>query len=605
MQRPFSSKLLLYLQTQNPLLQKSVTTISIHDASNFQPCFSIDYQAPWTSLRTALAGGGRTAELALTKAFQALKCNPNGYVLVQLVRACTSHAWDSCGHQLHCYILRSGFASNVFVGTAMVNFYIKSESFDSAHKVFDEMPQPSLVSWNSLISGFVHCGQFRKALSLFIQLDGSENLVDSYSLSTALSASSQLGWLKLGQSIHSKVVKLGVADNTIVANCLIDMYGKCESFEEAVKVFNEIIDKDVISWNSVIAASARNGRLEQASRYLRQMPQPDTISYNELINGYAQFGEIEVAVEILSKMDSPNSSSWNAVLTGYVDRDEAWKALSFFTKMHLWDVGMDQFTFSSILSGVAGLSALKWGLAIHCCITKCGLGKSTVVGSALIDMYSKCGHVNYAEMIFQSLPKKNLVSWNAMISGLAHNGKTMEVIHLFEKLKKMKDVKPDNITFLNILLSCSDNQLPLEATMQYFKSMVEDYGIKPTIEHCCTMVRLMGQRGDVYRSKRLIHELGFDTSGSVWRAFLGVCGASRDLKLAKVAAAKVTVLGAADDYVHVMMSNICASHGKWRDVKLIRELMRKNGVRKETGYSWLIEMENEISSSNQSMLNNL
>ncbi|KAA0041078.1 putative pentatricopeptide repeat-containing protein [Cucumis melo var. makuwa] len=593
MQRPFSTKLVL-----KPLLQKPSAIISIHNASNFQPCFSVDDQAPSTALRTALAGGGHTAELALAEAFRALKCNPNGYALVQLVRACTSHAWDSCGHQLHSYILRSGFASNVFVGTAMVNFYIKTESFDSAHKLFDEMPQPSLVTWNSLISGYVRCGQFRKALCLFIQLDGSENLVDSYSLSIALSASGHLGWLILGQSIHSKVVKLGLEDNTVVANCLIDMYGKCESFEGAVEVFNDMIGKDTISWNSVIAASARNRRLEQASRYLQRMPRPDTISFNELINGYAQFGDIEYAVEILSKMDSPNSSSWNAVLTGYVDRDETWKALSFFTKMHSCDVGMDQFTFSSILSGVAGLSALEWGLAIHCCITKCGLDTSTVVGSALINMYSKCGHVNSAEIIFQSLPKKNLVSWNAMISGLAHNGKTMEVIRLFEKLKKTKDVKPDNITFLYILPSCSDNQVPLEATMQCFKSMVEDYGIKPTIEHCCTMVRLMGQRGDVHGSKRLIHELGFDSSGSVWRALLGACGVLRDLKLAKVAAAKVIVLGAADDYVYVMMSNIFASHGKWRDVKLVRELMSKKGFRKETGYSWLIEMENEIFLSN-------
>ena len=598
MQRSFSTKLQLYLQTQNPLLLKFAATISIQNACNFQPCFSTNYQDPWTSFRMVLAGGGRTAELALAEAFQALKCNPNGYALVQLVRACTTHAWDSCGHQLHSYILRSGFASNVFVGTAMVNFYVKSESFDSAHKVFDEMPQPNLVSWNSLISGYVHCGQFRNALSSFIALDGSENLVDSYSLSAALSASGQLGWLILGQSIHSKAVKLGLENNTIVANCLIDMYGKCESFEEAVKVFNDMIDKDTISWNSVIAASARNGRLEQASSYLRQMPRPDTISYNELINGCAQFGDIEEAVEILSTMDSPNSSSWNAVLTGYVDRDEAWKALSFFTKMHSCNIGMDQFTFSSILSGVAGLSALTWGSSIHCCITKRGLDTSTVVGSALIDMYSKCGHVNYAEMIFQSLPKKNLVSWNAMISGLARNGKTMEVIHLFEKLKTMKDVKPDSITFLSLLLSCSDNQVPLETTMQYFKSMIEDFGIKPTVEHCCTMVRLMGQRGDVYRSKKLIHELGFDSNGSVWRALLGACAVWKDLKLAKVAAAKVIELGAADDYVHVMMSNILASHGRWRDVREVREVMRKKGVRKETGYSWLIEMENENSSSN-------
>ncbi|KAK9275941.1 hypothetical protein L1049_023216 [Liquidambar formosana] len=181
------------------------------------------------------------------------------------------------------------------------------------------------------------------------------------------------------------------------------------------------------------------------------MPNPDTISYNELINGIAQFGNIEDAIEILSTMPTPNSSSWNSIVTGYVNHDRAREALDFFSEMHSKDVQMDQFTFSSILSGIAGLSALTWGMLIHCCTIKCCLDDSIVVGSALIDMYSKCGQVKNAESIFKSLPKKNLVTWNAMISGFAHNGDSTMVMQLFKQLKMERDLRPDEITFLSLL----------------------------------------------------------------------------------------------------------------------------------------------------------
>ncbi|KAJ0937554.1 putative tetratricopeptide-like helical domain superfamily [Helianthus annuus] len=151
------------------------------------------------------------------------------------------------------------------------------------------------------------------------------------------------------------------------------------------------------------------------------MPNPDTISYNEIITGIAQFGNMEKAVEILSTMPNPNSSSWNSIITGYVNRNNPRSALKVFDQMHLNGVWMDGFTFSSILSGVARVGAHRWGTLIHCCVVKLGFDECVVVGSALIDMYSKCGQVNAAEFIFESLPDKNLVTWNAMISGFAHN----------------------------------------------------------------------------------------------------------------------------------------------------------------------------------------
>ncbi|KAJ0048796.1 hypothetical protein Pint_15862 [Pistacia integerrima] len=505
---------------------------------------------------------------------------PDGYGLTHLLRASTHLGLDSYCQQLHSYIIKSGFVSH------------KIYSLSDAHRLFVEIPQPSVVSWNSLISGYVQSGQYREALSLFLELDrDTEISANAYSFTAALAACGQLRLSLLGALIYSKIVKYGLENDVVLANCLIDMYGKCGSVEDAIRVFEEMIDRDIISWNSVIAACARNGNLEQAFGFFYRLPKPDTISYNELINGIAQFGDIEEAISILSSMPDPNSSSWNSILTGYVNINRIHDALDIFSKMQVKNIQMDDYTFSIVLSGIAGVSGLTWGMLIHCSIVKQGLDTSVVVVSALIDMYSKCGQVKNAESIFRLLPKKNLVTWNAMITGYAHNGDAAKVIQLFEQLKLLRDLRPDCVTFLNVLAACSHNDIPLHKANQYFESMIRDYGIEPTVEHCCSMVRLMGQRGEVVKAGRMIYELGFGSYGVVWRALLGACGACKDLKVAKFSAAKVIVLEGHNDYAYVMMSNIFACHGRWREVSRLRKFMQDRGLRKEAGCSW-IEVEN-------------
>ncbi|GAB4834994.1 hypothetical protein Ancab_033261 [Ancistrocladus abbreviatus] len=517
---------------------------------------------------------------------------PNSYMLVQMIRFCTKQGLLYYGQQLHCHIMRTGSASDVFVSTALIGFYVKAMSLDEAHKLFVEIPQRNVVSWNTMISGCVHSGRLSKALAFFTELNKSEVAADGFSFTAALAACSQLRLLQMGMSIHCKIVICGFESGNLVANCLIDMYGKCSSLEEAIRVFDALVDKDAISWNSVIAASVKNQRLDLAIRYFDQMPNPDTISYNEMINAIAQFGNIEESVQILETMPSPDSSSWTTIITGYVNQNRAREALDVFTSMHANGVHMDEYTYSSILSGIACLSALTWGMVVHSCTIKCGLDTSVVIGSALVDMYSKCGRVENAELLFQSVPSKNVVTWNALLSGFAHNGESNKVIELFEKLKR-EDLQPNEITFLSVLAACSHNQVPLKRAYEYFTSMIDDYGILPITEHLTSMIRLMGQQGEVWRAEKMIYELGFGSSGPVWKALLGACGVCGDLEVAKVAAAKLTELEANDEYAYVMVSNLSAHHGKWLDVGAVRELMRNKGVTKEVGRSW-IEMENVI-----------
>ncbi|XP_073301982.1 putative pentatricopeptide repeat-containing protein At5g47460 isoform X2 [Primulina huaijiensis] len=419
---------------------------------------------------------------------------------------------------------------------------------------------------------------------------------DSYSFTAALSACGQLRLVQVGRSVHSKIVKYGVGCSVFVANCLTDMYGKCGFTMEATAVFQEMVEKDNISWNSVIAANARNGKLEQAYTFMLQMPEPDTISYNELIDGIARYGVIEDAITVLSKMQNSNSSSWNSIITGYVNRERGREALDFFCKMHLCGVHMDEFTFSSILSGIARLSATTWGSLIHGCLLKHGLDGYVVVGSALIDMYFKCGQIEEAEKSFHSLPEKNLVTWNAMISGYAHNGNFGTVIHLFKKLKSMRNLQPDEITFLNVFSACWHIRIPLKVANQFFESMINEYMIEPTPEHCSLMIRLLGQEGHLNKAEDMIKELGYSSSGMVWKALLSACVTCGNLEVAEVAAAKVIELESDNEFVYVMMSNIYASKGKWDDACGVREMMKERMVAKEAGCSW-IEVEDVIPTS--------
>ncbi|GAA0160432.1 hypothetical protein LIER_39042 [Lithospermum erythrorhizon] len=525
-----------------------------------------------------------------------MKCNIlniSNNTLINLIRDGSILGSNINTQLLHCHILKSGYFSNGFILKSLINSYSKLELISEAHKLFDEIAEPTVVSWNTIISGYVRSGQCRNALYMFLQLEKSDISSDSYSLTAALSACGQLSLLQFGRTIHSKIVKLGEECNVVVANCLIDMYGKCGYVDSFTKVFNQLVEKDNISWNSVIAANVRNQKVEDALGIFRHMPNADRISYNEIINGVALFGEVEDAVAILYSMPCPNSSSWNSIITGYVNRGRGREALDFFSKMHLSAVEMDQFTFSTVLSGIASIAAVTWGTLVHCRTMKYGLDSSIVVGSALLDMYFKCGRVKEAELVFRTMPKKNLITWNTMISGYAHNGSAAKAIELYELLVEVKDLQPDDITFLNVLSACWHNRIPLSIANQYIETMIKNYGIHPTVEHCCVMVRLMGQEGDLSRAEEIINKSGFDSCGSVWRALLSACVTCRDIEVAKMAARKVIELERDNEFVYVQMSNIYASHGEWRSASELRKLMFGRRVMKEPGCSW-VELDNII-----------
>ena len=260
----------------------------------------------------------------------------------------------------------------------------------------------------------------------------------------------------------------------------------------------------------------------------------------------------------------------------HIDSEQSREATEFFTTMHLSGVRLDEYSLSIVLAAIAALAVVPWGSLIHSCALKLGLDSRVVVASALIDMYSKCGMLKQAELMFWTMPRKNLIAWNAMISGYARTDDSTEAIKLFSRLKQERFLKPDRITFLNLLAVCSHCDVPLELTLGYLEMMINEYGIRPSVEHCCSLIRAMAQRGEIWQAKMVIQEFGFGFDGVAWRALLGACSAGKDLRAAKAVAAKMVVLGGVDEdeYGYIVMSNFYAYHERWREVSHIRKIMK-------------------------------
>ncbi|KAK1326453.1 putative pentatricopeptide repeat-containing protein [Acorus calamus] len=550
-----------------------------------------DQTFSWTALLSGLAPqpGTTARSLPLTSRTRGSGVEPNSFTVVSFVRASTNLGSISHGRQAHALALKHGFLSNAYVLSALVSMYTKLDQSRDACDLLDEIHRPSVVAWNALISGHVQCGRSSDALVLFSVMNVRP---DAYTFTAALTACAVSSFAETGMCIHCGTVKSGFATSVVVANCLIDMYGKCGRPHDAIRAFGETGVRDSVTWNSAIGAAARNGRIEEVRALLREMPAPDTISYNEVIDAVARFGDMDEALRILDEMPAPNASSWNSIIGGYVRSGRAEEALAFFKMIHSrGSFAKDDFTYSSVLSGIADASNLGWGMQVHSLLVKSGQPDSRVhIWSSLIDMYAKCGRVEEAEAVFASLKVKNLVLWNAILSGEARNGNVGKVLQLFEEMRG--SVEPDHVTFVSVLSACARDGEMRRRAGGYFREMVGTYGIDPMVEHCTCMVRVLVEGGELCEAVKVACDAGFGSNGAVWRTFLGgLCGAGGDVKAAEVVAAKVIELGGdGDDYVYVLMSNAYASCGRWGEARRLREAMRGKGLCKEAGSSWIYSM---------------
>eukprot|EP01018_Ginkgo_biloba_P015301 Gb_10775 [translate_table: standard] len=584
----------------NKLVVMYANCSSLRDARQVFDKMSERNVATWTALIREYARQRCCDEAhALLSQMLQERVQPGSHIFTSVLKAIAGLAALQKGKEIHAIIIKFGFNLDNFVGNALVDMYAKCSNIEDGRKMFEEMSVRNVVSWNAIIVGYMHNGYADKALELFYQMQYTDVESDSFTIASILSTCATLTALEQGKEIHTYMLRNGFQSDVFVGSALVDMYARCGTLEHARNVFDKMSQRDVVLWNTMIAGYAHNGQGDEASRLLGQMEflgmKPDVVSWTAMITGYAQKGYLQEALKLFHQMRlagvKPNVISWNAMIAGCAQHGHGDEALKVFRQMQLSSVKLNSVTIASVLSACANLAALVRGKEMHACIIRHGHESDIFAGTALVDMYARCGIIDHARRVFDQMSHRDVALWNAMIVGYAMHGNGEKALALFNHMQQA-GVMPNQITFSGVLSACRHAGLVVEG-WQYFDCMRHDYHITPSIEHYACMVDLLGRAGCMNEAYDFINKMPVEPDACVWGALLGACRIHCNMELAESVAERLFELEPENTGNYVLLSNIYAVSGRWDDVAKVRKLMKERGLRKRPGCSW-IEVNNRV-----------
>eukprot|EP01018_Ginkgo_biloba_P009823 Gb_15506 [translate_table: standard] len=509
----------------------------------------------WTAIITAYTRHGFSEEaLKLYYEMQRTGIKPDHFTFASVLPACANLAALEHGKEVHRDIIRSGLQFDTFVDNALVDMYAKCGNLAEAYQVFNKIPQRDIVSWNAMvggyarnrlvdeslklfqkmperdvvswnvmIAGYAQNGHVDEAIKFFKQMKSTGVKPNSISFASVLPAYANLAALEYGKEVHEDIIRSGLQSDIFLGNALVDMYGKCRSIQDARQVFDGMHERNVVSWTSMIAAYAQNAYFEET--------------------------------------------------------------LKLFQEMQLTGLKPNLVTYVGVLPACANLAALQHGKEVHEDIIRSGFLPDAFVGSALVDMYAKCGSIEDARKVFDKMPKRDVVSWNAMIVGYAIHGHGKEAIELFEKMQHTS-MKLDDVTFLGILSACCHAGLVKDG-WQYFDCMTRDYDIKPAMEHYCCMVDLLGRAGHLDEAQDFINKMPIKPNAAIWGSLLAACRIQKNVELGERVAEHLFELEPKNSAHYLLLCNIYSTAGRWDDEEKVRKMMKDRRVNRTPGCSWI------------------
>lgn len=557
---------------------------------------------------------------------------PVVYNYTYLLKVCGDVGEIRRGKEIHGQLIVNGFSLDLFAMTGVVNVYAKCGQIEEAYKMFDRMPERDLVSWNTIVAGFAQNGFAELALDLVTRMHEEGRRGDFITIVSILPAVANVGSLRIGKAVHGYAVRAGFDSTVNVSTALVDMYAKCGRVETARLVFDGMKSRNVVSWNSMIAAYVEGGNPEEATRIFQKMldegVEPTNVTImealhacadlgdlkrgmfvhklldqlklgtdvsmaNSLISMYSKCKKVDIAADIFSKLLGKTLVSWNAMILGYAQNGRVNEALNYFCEMRSQNIKPDSFTMVSVIPALAELSVIRRAKWIHALVIRSCFEKNVFVMTALIDMYAKCGAVGTARKLFDMMNERHVTTWNVMIDGYGTHGLGKAAVELFNKMLE-GPTKPNDITFLCAISACSHSGL-VEEGIHYFSSMKKDYGIEPVMDHYGAMVDLLGRAGRLNEAWDFIQKMPIEPGITVFGAMLGACKIHKNVELGEKAANRLFELNPDEGGYHVLLANIYAAASMWDKLAEVRTVMEKKGLQKTPGCS-LVELKNEVHS---------
>lgn len=522
----------------------------------------------WNALIAGYAvHGPATKAIELYQNMQREGIHPDKVTFLSVLKACISLPSLEQGIQVHSHIRRSGLEFDIFVASTLVDMYAKCGSVEEAHELFDGMQERNEVAWNSMIAGYVQHGHLDQAFKLFKQMEESKVKPVKVTFLSILKACASLGDIEKGKHIHALISMNGFENDKFIKNSLVDMYAKCGDVDNAQHLFDELDERNLISWNALISGYVQQDRIETAFELFGEMEQaniePNEVTFitamkacanpaylnhgkrihsfivqggfesflyvgNSLIDMYSKCRSVEDARHVFDLMPKEDLVTWNAMITGYSSLAIDEEAFKLFRQMNSQGLQPDEVTFLSLLKASAGLGSLKHGKEVHALIKKNGL-QSNNVGNALIDMYAKCGSCDDAHDVFKNLTQREVVSWNAVITGYLQHGRSKEALELFHEMKQ-ESLDPDRVTILNVLKACGT--LGYLDQAKQIHAFAENFGVEFDLFLNNTLIDMYGKCGDVKAARQIFDEMeehdsvswnalmtGYAQNGHVWKTF--------------------------------------------------------------------------------------
>lgn len=585
----------------------------------------------WNSMIAAYVRTGCSGEAlnCFNELLSSAEVPPDNYTFPPILKAC-QNLMD--GKKIHCRVLKVGFMWDVYVAASLIHMYSRFGFVADAQILFDNMPFRDSASWNAMISGFCLNDKLEKALNFVNEMRLKDIHLDPVTVASILPVCAFVGDFNSGIKIHVYAIKQGLELEVFVSNALINMYAKFGYLHLAQEVFDRMLVKDLVSWNSIISAYEQNENAMSAIRFFRDMQchglQPDILTLvslaasvaqlgdcrnsrllhgfilrraylvgnvimgNAVLDMYAKLGILDYAQKVFRKMPRKDIISWNTLISGYSQNGLASDAADTFSELEsCMEVAPNQGTWVSVLPAYSHLGALQQGIKVHGRVIKMSLHLDTYVGTCLIDMYGKCGRLGIALSLFHEVPKMSSVPWNAIISCYGIHGHGEMCVNLFEEMLR-EGVNPDHVTFLSLLSACSHSGL-VDEGQWYFHIMQDKFGIKPSLKHYGCMVDLFGRAGLLEKAYTFIKGMTVQPDSSVWGALLAACRTHGNIELARFASNQLFSIDSENVGYYVLMSNIYANAGKWEGVNEMRSSAWGRGLKKTPGWS-SVEVGNKI-----------
>ncbi|GAB4860593.1 hypothetical protein Ancab_035754 [Ancistrocladus abbreviatus] len=518
--------------------------------------------------------------------------------------------------QAHAYIFRSNLHQQNFLALSLLYLYASLSLPRYSHLIFSSFSHPTISIFNHAIKAFSKIPSLcLQSMYLYRQMIESQVRPNNFTYPFLLNSCASLCELNHGIEIHGRIVKSGFLPCNPVSNALIDMYGKCEKLGSARQIFDEMCQRDVVSYNALFGAHARTGEdmfgarmvfdgmsmrnviswnamivgyvnggdLNSARAIFDEMPERDAVSWTTMLIGYTRNGQVDLARVLFNSMPEKTLVCWTAMISAYTQNDRPTEALALFHKMERARVKADAFTMTAVISALAQLGRPELAHWITTYAEREGIERNERILTALVDMHAKCGNIEEACQLFEEIPQPDVFPYSALITGLASHGHGMKALEFFRKMQ-MANVVPDYITFVGVLTACRHTGL-VEEGLQFWESMMKDYKIVPDADHYACLVDMLGRAGRLHQAYEIVKIMPMGPCPRALGALLAACRTYDNVEIAESVAEELFKLEPENTGNYVLLSSIYAAREQWNEVARVRKAMKAKITNKLPGSS--------------------